>query len=62
MLIPALKPEPVFWDEHSSCDNWTESLGAAKASKMVSKCLKGRALRGLQIEAAMLRTTVSISR
>lgn len=54
MLIPAVKSEPVFCEEHSSCDNWTEGLGAAKSSKMVSDLMKGRALSGLQIEAAML--------
>ena len=54
MLIPAFESEPVFCEEHSSCDNWTEGLGAAKASKMVSNLMKGRALSGLQVEAAML--------
>ena len=53
-LIPAFESEPVFCEEHSSCDSWTEGLGTAKASKMVSDLRKGRALSGLQIEAAML--------
>ena len=54
MLIPALESEPVFCEEHSSCDNWIEGLGAAKASKMVSDLMKGRGFSGIQIEAAML--------
>ena len=54
MLIPAFESEPVFCEEHSSCDSWTEDLGAAKASKMVSDLMKGRALSGLQIGTAIL--------
>ena len=54
MLIPALEPEPVFCKEHSSCDNWTEGLGAAKASRIVSDLMKGRALNCLQIEVAIM--------
>lgn len=54
MLIPALESEPVFCEEHRSCDNWTVGLGATRASKIVSELMKGRTLSGLQIEAAML--------
>ncbi len=54
MLIPALEPDPVFCEEHNSCDNWSEGLGAAKASKIVSDLMKGRALSRLQIEVAIM--------
>ena len=54
MVIPALEPEPVFCEEHNSCDNWTEGLGAAKASKIASELMKGRALSRLQIEVPIM--------
>lgn len=41
MLIPALESEPVFCEEHNSCDSCTESLGAVRASKIVRDWMKG---------------------
>lgn len=54
MFVPGLESEPVFCEEHNPCDNWTEGLGAAKASKIVSDLMKSRAPSRLQIELAMM--------
>ena len=60
MFIPALEPEPVFCEEHNSWTNWTDGLGAAKASKMVSDLMKGRALSRLQIDVAIMGLVVEL--
>lgn len=44
----------MFCEEQSSCDNWTEGLGTAKASKIVSEVMKGRAPNRVQIGAIMI--------
>ena len=44
----------MFCEEHNACDNWTEGLGAAKASKTVRDLIKGRAPCRLQIELVMM--------
>lgn len=53
MLVPTLESEPVFSEEHSSCESWTVGVGAAKASKIVSDLTKGRAPFRPQIEVTM---------
>lgn len=60
MFIPALEPEPVFCEEHNPCDNWTEGLGAAKASKIVSDLMKGRALSRRQTDVAIMGLVVEL--
>lgn len=54
MFVPAFESEPVFCEEHSSWDSWTEGLGAAKASNIASDWMKGRAPSRLQIGVAMM--------
>ena len=44
----------MFCEEQSSCDNWTEGVGTAKASKIVSELIEGRAPNRVQIEPVMM--------
>ena len=39
----------MFCEEQSACDNWIDGLGRAKASKIVSELMKGRAPNRVQI-------------
>ena len=53
MRVPTVESEPVFSEEHSSCESWTVGVGAAKASKIVSDLMKGRAPSRPPIEVTM---------
>ena len=41
--ILAFDAEPVFREEHNSCESWTVGIGAEKASRIVNDWIKGRA-------------------